>query len=134
MILLRALVLKVCRKAYKLNGVKNNKAGATCISHFQFWKFHQLVLLVQFLTIFESYSSILEDLIKASISENSKFINKAFNVFFKYREDKSLQPLLPRAIDHVINFIAYMYERDCAFSTVKCYLSGFSFFIKCLSI
>lgn len=82
-------------------------------------------------TIFANYSSIVEDLVEASISENTnKVYKQGIQAFFKYRVDKSLQQLWPPPIDHVINFIAYMYERNCAFSTVKCYLSGLSFFIN----
>lgn len=82
-------------------------------------------------TIFANYSSIVEELVEASISENTnKVYKQGIQAFFKYRVDKSLQQLWLPPIDHVINFIAYMYERNCAFSTVKCYLSGLSFFIN----
>lgn len=72
-----------------------------------------------FYTIFANYSLIVEELVEASISENTNKVNKqGIQTFFKYRVDKSLQQLWPPPIDHVINFIAYMYERNCAFSTV----------------
>lgn len=57
-------------------------------------------------------------------------LKQDIQAFFKYKVDKSLQQLWPPLVDHVMNFIAYMYERDCTFLTVKCYLPALSFFIN----
>lgn len=69
---------------------------------------------------------------EASISENTNKLKARYSSLFQIQGRHVFATIVATYVDHVMNFIAYMYERDCTFLTVKCYLSALSFFINTL--
>ncbi|XP_062608427.1 uncharacterized protein LOC134270246 isoform X2 [Saccostrea cucullata] len=82
-------------------------------------------------TILGDYQSTVNSLLDASLSVNtSKVYKQGLQAFYRFRSETSFEQVWPPPIDHIINFIAYMSENGCSFSTVKSYLAGISFSIN----
>lgn len=82
-------------------------------------------------SILGDYSSTIDQLLEASISENSsKVYKQGIQAFFNFRVQASFEHLWPPPIDHIVMFIAYMKESGFAFSTAKSYMAGLSFVVN----
>lgn len=78
-----------------------------------------------------NHSATIDQLLEASISENSsKVYKQGIQAFINFRMHASLDDLWPPPLVHVVNFIAFMKESGLAHSTAKCYMSGLSYVIN----
>lgn len=70
-------------------------------------------------------------LIDASLSTNTKQLYKrALDSFQIFRDEYGLQNSWPPTVAQLINFIAYLSSKNCAYATANVYLSGISFYLK----
>lgn len=82
--------------------------------------YSRLVFKSNFNSILEDYSSTIDQLLEASVSENSKQVYKqGIQAFSNFRVETSLEHLRPTPIDHKVLFIAYMKERKFEFLTAN---------------
>ena len=56
-----------------------------------------------------------------------KVDNQALEMFNRFRREFSLRDSWPIPLSEIVNFIAYMFKKGFAHSTVNCYISGLSF-------
>ena len=81
--------------------------------------------------ILGNYGETINKLLHDSISENTgKVYKQGMQSFYNFRVNCEFQQTWPPPLDHILNFIAYLSEQGCSFSTVKCYMSGISFLIN----
>ena len=79
----------------------------------------------------DSLKPVVNYLVHNSISNNTHAVyNNARRSFETFRCRYALNSEWPPPTDHVINYIAYLFESTCSPSTARSYLSGLSFYMK----
>ena len=138
--LVRPLVLKtllhnVCIRSIHIEGRINEIADS--LSRFQWTRFWNLVpnadkhpacIPPEFWEIFSQLSNTWFDLRLHRILKRS-YVN-AMTLFSKYQNQFGLSGAWPPTLEHLINFIAYMYTNSYSVSTARSYLADLSFYIK----
>lgn len=68
---------------------------------------------------------------EASISENTNKFKARYSSLFQIQGRQVFATIVATHVDHVMNFIAYMYERDCTFFNCEVLSVSFEFLHKC---